>query len=361
MISNSPHNQTLIDSVSELVQLDWPAHRNAIVWPVIVDGVYPRLNGHDPRWIQAISDGLSHHAFLLKAENLGEVTGVLPLVLVKGPIFGRFLVSLPYLNTGGVWATNDAVAGRLIDRACDLADQLDVKYLELRHERPVQHARLNFKRTDKFHMRLPLPDSTDALLKSFKSKHRSQIKKSGDYGLEVEFGGAELLDDFYTVFARNMRDLGTPVFSRKLFSSILREFDRDAELCVVRKDQQPIASGILVHAHGVTEVPSASSLREFNRTNANMLMYWHLLQRAIERGSQTFDFGRSSEDSGTYKFKAQWGAEPHPAVWQYYVRKGSPEEMRPDAGGKQRLVQIWQRLPVWLTRWIGPSIVRGIP
>ena len=130
---------------------------------------------------------------------------------------------------------------------------------------------------------------------------------------------------------------------------------------MVRKDGQPIAAALLVHAGEVSEVPSASSLREFNRTNANMLMYWQLLQRSIERGSKVFDFGRSSESSGTYRFKRQWGAQPSPAVWQYYVRSGSPEEMRPDSDGKQRLVKVWQRLPVSFTKLIGPTIVRGIP
>ncbi len=81
----------------------------------------------------------------------------------------------------------------------------------------------------------------------------------------------------------------------------------------------------------------------------------------IIRGSGVFDFGRSSLGSGTYRFKAQWGAEPHPAIWQYYVRKGDPAEMRVDSIGKQRLVGIWKGLPVWLTRLAGPTIVRGIP
>jgi FemAB-related protein (PEP-CTERM system-associated) len=210
-------------------------------------------------------------------------------------------------------------------------------------------------------MRLTLPSSDEELDASFKSKLRSQVKKSRSYGATVHFGGSELLDEFYRVFAHNMRDLGTPVFSRTLFAEILQHFRGDAELCVVRSENRPIAGGILVHSRGVTEVPSASSLREFNRTGANMLMYRHLLSRAIERGSHTFDFGRSSEDSGTYKFKAQWGAVPHPATWQYYVRKGDPNDMRPDAGGKQRLVELWQKLPVELTKWIGPPIVRGIP
>ena len=343
-------------TVMDLEILDWPDG-----WEDFGTTAFPKLNAHHQAWISGVADGLSHRPYLIRAKEEGRVTGLLPLMLVKGPIFGRFLVSLPYVNTGGVWAKDETVARGLIDQACQLADRLEVKYLELRHEVPVQHERLNFERTDKFHMRLELPSTAEELLKSFKSKHRSQIKKSGDYDLSVEFGGQELLDDFYRVFARNMRDLGTPVFSRRLFSSLLREFNGDAEICVVRKENLPIASGLLVHSGGVSEVPSASSLREYNRTNANMLMYWHLLQRSIERGSQVFDFGRSSESSGTYRFKRQWGAEPSPAVWQYYVRSGSPEEMRPDSDGKQRLVKVWQHLPVSLTKWVGPTIVRGIP
>ncbi len=303
-----------------------------------------------------------HRTFVLEHRNAsGEVDGLLPLALVQSLLFGRFLVSLPYVNTGGVWADNDDAARALIDEACDLADQHNVKYLELRHERPVDHAKLNFSRTDKKHMRLVLPESAEELDRSFKSKLRSQIKKSNEYGSSLQVGGAELLPEFYEIFSINMRDLGTPVFSQNLFLNILNSFAGDAEICLVRQKGRAVAAGLLVHTGGVTEVPSASSLREYNRTNANMWMYRNMLARAIERGSHTFDFGRSSEGAGTYKFKAQWGAKPETAHWQYYVRKGSPEAMRPDSDGKQRLVQIWQKLPVWLTRIIGPSIVRGIP
>ncbi|MCO8122481.1 FemAB family PEP-CTERM system-associated protein [Stieleria sp. TO1_6] len=334
----------------------WPCE-----WPQIEPADLPRLAGHDPAWITALAEGLGHQVYVVTDSDGDQIVGVMPLLFVRGPIFGKFLVSLPYLNTGGVWARDQTVAGNLIDAACDLADQLGVKYLECRHEIPVEHPKFNFQRTDKVHMRLPLPDCDDALSKSFRSKLRSQVKKSASYDCQVEFGQSELLNDFYTVFAHNMRDLGTPVFSKKLFSSILNQFDGDAEICVVQHQKQPIAAGLIIHRSGVSEVPSASSLREFNRMGANMLMYRHLLSRAIERGSHTFDFGRSSESSGTYKFKAQWGAQPHPANWQYYVRDGDPNDMRPDAGGKQKLVELWQRLPVWFTKIIGPSIVRGIP
>jgi lipid II:glycine glycyltransferase (peptidoglycan interpeptide bridge formation enzyme) len=108
-------------------------------------------------------------------------------------------------------------------------------------------------------------------------------------------------------------------------------------------------------------VPSASALREFNHTSANMWMYHQLLLRAIAKGSRQFDFGRSSLDSGTYKFKAQWGAKPQPTVWQYRVRYGDVNAVRPTSEKNQKRVEQWKKLPVWLTRLIGPTIVRGIP
>ena len=325
------------------------------------DTKLPQLQSHHAAWLNAIANGLGHETHIVQAKAGGKVVGLLPLCLVAGPIFGKFLASLPYVNTGGVWARDERVARGLIDAACELADRLDVKHLELRHEIPVTHEKFNLVRTDKVHLRLPLPESAEQLLAGFKSKLRNQIKKSNEHGLSVEFGGTKLIKEFHHVFATNMRDLGTPVFSKNLFATILGSFDQDSELCVVRKDSKPVAGGLLVHVNGVTEVPSASCIREFNRLNANMFLYWHLLTRAIERSSHTFDFGRSSKESGTFRFKKQWGAETFPSVWQYYVRHGNPENLRADAGGKRHLVKIWKRLPLSLTKIAGPPIVRGIP
>jgi FemAB-related protein (PEP-CTERM system-associated) len=290
-----------------------------------------------------------------------QVTGFLPLVLVKSWLFGRFLVGLPYLNYGGPVAHDPQTELKLIDRAVELADELGVKYLELRSTHDYDHPRLNERLTTKAHMRLDLPAHSDNLWKRLDCKVRNQVRKGEKNGLAVHWGTRDLLADFYAVFAQNMRDLGTPVYGKRLFREILEAFPDRAEFCVVRQTSRPVAAALLLHGWGVTEVPSASSLRQFNHTNANMLMYWHLLRRAIERKQEVFDFGRSSRDSNTYKFKAQWGAEPHPAVWQYYLRQGPATSMRPENPKYQRMIKVWQRLPVALTRWIGPRIVRGIP
>jgi FemAB-related protein (PEP-CTERM system-associated) len=313
------------------------------------------------RWLSVLQKGLQHEPYCIRATLQGRTVGMLPLAFVKSMLFGRFLVSLPYINTAGVIADDPAVAAGLIDQAVQLAEQLDVRYLELRQEEEVSHSALTCANKSKVLMRLKLPATADELWTGFKAKLRSQVKSGQKHNFEVAWGGTELLDDFYAVFSHNMRDLGTPVFSPGLFASILKEFASQAELCVVRSPQQPIAAALLIHDDDRTEVPSASSLRAFNPTNVNMVMYWELLKRAVERGQQVFDFGRSSADSPTYRFKAQWGAQPHPSVWQYYLRRGSISDMRPDNSKFGLAIRVWRKLPVALTRMIGPTIVRGIP
>lgn len=268
---------------------------------------------------------------------------------------------MPYLNYGGVSADDAPTAARLVDRAVELADELRVRYLELRHEAPLDHERLSGKITDKVHMRLELPTASETLWKALPAKVRNQVRKGQKSGLAVAWGGQELLREFHAVFSENMRDLGTPCFGRSLFASMLKHFKDEAEVCVVRANGVAVASAVLLHGPGVTEVPSASSLRRYNSTCANMLMYWHLLERAVDRRQQVFDFGRSSRDGNTYRFKEQWGAKPGPAAWQYFVRLGQVSDMRPDNPRYQRMIRIWRLMPVMLTRWLGPVIVRGIP
>jgi len=312
-------------------------------------------------WLQVLRQGLQHVPYLLETSSGGKTTGVLPLALVQSAFFGRFLVSLPYVNSAGAIAETSAAACQLLDGAVALADQLNVRYLELRHEQELIHPALTHKNESKVLMRLKLPATVEQLWNCFRSKLRSQIRSGERHDFEIRWGAYECLDEFYHVFSHNMRDLGTPVYSRNFFRAILTHFPDRAELCVLRMKGEPVASALLTHDELLTEVPSASSLKAFNSTNANMFMYWHLLQRAVHRGQQTFDFGRSTIDSSTFRFKRQWGAEPSPSVWQYYLRRGSISDMRPHNAKYGLAIQTWRRLPVWVTRLIGPAIVRGIP
>ncbi|MCS7303600.1 MAG: FemAB family PEP-CTERM system-associated protein [Thermoguttaceae bacterium] len=348
-------------------------------WTAYVQSRDQRSPSRWPGWLRVLERSMGHRPYCLEAVGQSsapalpsrmqgrlavgseQIVGLLPLAYVRSLLFGRFLVGLPYLNVGGVLADTDQAAQALVEEAAQLADRLDVRYMELRHESPLEHPRLSERLTSKVHMRLALPSTSDQLWKNFDPKVRNQVRKAERLELTVHWGSLDLLADFYRVFSHNMRDLGTPVFPRSLFRAILEEFPSAAELCVVRMGRKAVAGALLVHGQGMTEVPSASSLRKYNYTCANMLMYWHLLSRAIERGQHCFDFGRSTIDSPTYRFKKQWGAQPAEAVWQYYLRRGTIHEMRPESGRFRLAIRLWRRLPVWLTRLLGPWIVRGIP
>ena len=331
------------------------------VWADYVARSGRSILSYHPGWLAVVEQGLGQTPYMVEAVRGREVRGLLPLAFVKSLAFGRFLVSMPYLNYGGVTSDDEETAQLLIDRAIDLADRLDVGYLQLRSEQAIDHPRLTTNAGIKVNVTRGLPGSADALWRQLGTKVRNQVRKGQKSDIQIVWGGEELLPEFYAVFSRNMRDLGTPVHGRGFFRAVLRQFPDSAEFCVARLERKPVAAGLLIHGRGATEVPSASSLREYNSTCANMLMYWNLLVRAIERGQDTFNFGRSSPDSRTFKFKEQWGGQPEPARWQFYLRYGDDSVMRHDHPRNRRAIEIWKWLPVGLTRWIGPAIVRGIP
>jgi hypothetical protein len=179
-----------------------------------------RALGQHIGWLNVLERAFHHTVYALEAVDGDRTCGVLPLAYVSSFLFGRFLVSLPYLNTSGVCGDDDAIRKALIDRAVALADELAVRHLELRHEQPIDHPALTGRMASKMHMRLKLPDFPGPLWEGLHFKVRNRVRKGEKGGLNVFWGGEELLPEFYAVFSRNMRDLGTPVYGHGLFRAI---------------------------------------------------------------------------------------------------------------------------------------------
>jgi FemAB-related protein (PEP-CTERM system-associated) len=210
-------------------------------------------------------------------------------------------------------------------------------------------------------MLIELPESSEILMKSFKSKLRSQIKKPLKEGLKAKNGGLELLNDFYKVFTVNMRDLGSPVHSKTLIRNVLEEFRDDAKIVMVYKGSEPVACSLIMGFNDVLENPWASALRKYSRLSPNMLLYWKMLEYGCENGFKKFDFGRSTPGEGTYKFKEQWGAKPEPLHWHCISLNGRPKDTGLSEKSKfDKAIQYWQKLPVPVTRILGPRIRKYI-
>ena len=315
---------------------------------------------HLTGWRDVIERSFGHRTHYLMATEGDQILGILPLVFMKSILFGRFLVSLPFFNYGGICANRLDIRQLLMQEAIGLAKRENASHIELRHAAPCDLGLQS--KTAKVAMILDLPSSSEALWNAFRPKLRSQIRRAEREGMQVQLGGVELLDGFYGVFSTNMRDLGTPVYSRTFFKTILETFPSAAKILTVLYRQTPVASGFLVAAKGKVEIPWASSLRQYNPLAPNMLLYWHALKNACDWGYAEFDFGRSTIESPTYKFKQQWGARPLQLYWHYWLSHPSFfPEISPRNPKYALLIAAWKRLPLSLTTLLGPLIVRSIP
>ncbi|MGR3309902.1 MAG: FemAB family XrtA/PEP-CTERM system-associated protein [Candidatus Brocadiales bacterium] len=315
---------------------------------------------HLTAWKGIIENTFGHKTYYVYTEGDGKITGILPLVLMKSLLFGKFIISVPFFNYGGICANGENERNVLLKYAIEIARREAAKHIELRHTKKYDFGLLT--KESKVCMVLNLPDSPDTLWRSFKSKLRSQVKKSEQNGVYARFGGKKEIDNFYDVFTRNMRDLGTPVYSKDFFKNILDTFPKQTIICSVFIDKKPVAAGFLLGYKGKLEIPWASSLKKYNKLSPNMLLYCRVLQYACENGYKRFDFGRSTPGEGTYKFKEQWGAKPLQLYWHYWMTNGDKlPEMNPHNPKFNLAIKTWQRLPLWMTKAIGPSIVKYLP
>jgi serine/alanine adding enzyme len=309
-------------------------------------------------WRAVMSEALGHETIYLAARRDGALSGVLPLVRVRSALFGHYLVSMPFVNYGGPLGSADAVRA-LTAEAARVADSSGVKLLELRSaielpvDLPVSHRKVTVV--------LDLPGDADALMKAFPAKLRSQVRRPEKEGVTYAVG-ADQVAPFFTVFARHMRDLGTPTQGRRLFEEIARAFPDDAWFGCAWLGGRPIAAGAGFRWGAEFEMTWASALSEFNRTSANMGLYRAFMERAIAEGCTRFNFGRCTPGSGTHRYKLQWGGRDEPLWWYQHTPGGAPAATpSPDQGAYSWGPRLWKRLPLPVATALGPRIVRLIP
>jgi serine/alanine adding enzyme len=313
---------------------------------------------HRLRWRSLMTEVFGHECVYLAArDERGTLAGVLPLVRVRSLVFGHYLVSMPFLNYGGPLGSESGITA-LVDEAVALARAEKVKLLEFRSRMPLNVL------TDASHRKitvvLDLPRAPDALFKRFDGKLRNQIRRPQKEGATVRFGPDQVAP-FFKVFARHMRDLGTPVQPRRFFEEIARHFPDDSLFACAYIKGEPVAAGCGFRFGDEFEMSWASSLRSHNREAPNMLLYWACMERAIREGVTCFNFGRCTPGTGTHRFKMQWGGREERLWWYGFAASDDITTPSPNDRAFRWGPRIWRRLPTSVATTLGPSIVRYIP
>jgi FemAB-related protein (PEP-CTERM system-associated) len=330
-------------------------------WDAFVEAEPAGQLGHASGWAHVVRDAYALTPVYLEARNeQGAIAGILPLVRFRGLGGGVELVSMPFLDSGGILTRDPEAERALLDAALDLAKEQGAAALELRDLAAEGADPAGQTRVD---LVLALESDEDAQWRALRAKVRNQTRKAEREGLLIApRGDTHLLADFYGPFCRNMRDLGSPVHSERFFSAAAEAFGDRLRFIVTRLGEKSVGGLVAIDFAGAVSVPWASTLREERRRCPNNQIYWEALRWAIERGVDEFDFGRSPIDGGTYRFKLGWGAKERPLAWRRLSPAGDPLAAKAagDSALLQRLSAIWSRLPVPVTALLGPQLRRRI-
>lgn len=308
---------------------------------------------HRPQWSRAVAAGTGNRAHYLVAEQSGALTGILPLTEIRSRLFGASLVSTGFAVDGGILAHGSEAVSALTDAAVALAERLSCPTIELRGGplppfwRQAEGVYADFVRA--------LPAGEDAILKSIPRRQRAEVRKGMANGIDVAAGRD--LAAHYRVYATSVRNLGTPVFPRRLFRAMLDEYGDDADILVASKGGRPLSAVLSLYLNGTVYPYWGGGTFEARATRASELLYFTLMKHAAARGCTRFDYGRSKLGTGAYAFKKNWGFEPTPLV---YATWGKAREINP-LNPKYRLqVAAWKKLPLWAANRLGPIIARGL-
>lgn len=315
---------------------------------------------HVPQWSKMVERVFKHKSHYLVARANGVVCGVLPLVHVRSRLFGNRLISQPFSDYGGPVVDNPAAIEALYERAVEIGNQYACDYIEFRNTLAMPQEL--YARTDKVCMHLPLTSDPDTVWTDLRPQIRNRIRQAEKSGITASNGRHELLDDFYRLWTIRMRELGTPCYSRELFRGILDTFADSSRIFLAHSDGKVAAAFFVYTFNNCAHSQWGAALRQYDSLSPNYLLNWSAIEFYCKAGMKSFDFGRSTRGSGQYTFKKRWKARPLPLNWQYWTRPGYVLSLaKPDSPKFARRVEMWKRMPLSLTRFIGPHISRNLP
>ncbi|MBV1872639.1 MAG: FemAB family PEP-CTERM system-associated protein [Gammaproteobacteria bacterium] len=354
--SEPPHNSYSIDTL----RIREANASDSIAWDQYAEthargGLYHRY-----AFKPIIEMSFKHKAhYLICVNPTGKIVGLMPLVHTKSKLFGNYLTSIPYFNYSGPISDHPSIDTLLIAHAQKAMCAQSASHIEIRDTQPREDLPVKL---DKSSLVLALPDKKETLWAAIGTKVRAQIKKGLSNEFEFRTGGESLLDDFYHVYSINMRSLGTPVYGKSFFRNIIRHSDVKPTIAILYHQGHAVSCGFLMGYKCTLEIPWASTLRQANSLNANMVLYWNILSYAIANGYQFFDFGRSSSDAGTYRFKLQWGAKPTQLYWHYCLQANEAlPQLNPNNPKYRLAINVWKKLPLSITTTLGPMLAKNLP
>jgi FemAB-related protein (PEP-CTERM system-associated) len=336
------------------------SERNESDWDAYVFGNPQASPFHLIAWRKALESSFPFRARYLLAFDSGRVRGVLPLFHVEGWLTGTVLLSTPFAVYGGILADTPEIRDLLGARLRHIAETGRVQYVELRNAYPEQ--RLGWAAIDRYvtFTQAVSPMTDDELLATVHKKTRNMVRKAlkNSYSTRT----VRTLDHFYRLLTVSYRRLGTPVFPRRFFEAIARQFGELVDIREVLLEGKVAAAALNFLFQGSMHTYYAASDPDLLPFAPNNYMYFDFLRWAGSNGHHTFDFGRSKKDTGTFEFKRHWGTTMRELPYELLlVERKDPPDFSPKNPRFDLAIRIWRNLPLPLTNFLGPKVIHLFP
>lgn len=318
---------------------------------------------HRSAWSSVLSRAFRHTSLHAYTERDGAITGVLPLMHVKSALFGNTLISAPFCVYGGPLCADDESREALDEYARTQLVKTGADAVEYRfRDFPADYdAPADWKAKDDLYVtfRKNIVADDAANLKAIPRKQRAMVRKAIDNGLTSR--ADQDVDRLHSIYAHSVRNLGTPVFSRRYFRTLREVFRDRMDVVTVYNKDKPIASVLNFYDRGEVLPYYGGGLQEARPVAGNDFMYWEVIRLAAAKGCTGFDFGRSKIGTGAFSFKKNWGFTPQPLFHRFKLKPGASVPDHNPLNPKYRLfIAAWKRLPLPIANTIGPMIVRGV-
>lgn len=322
---------------------------------------------HLSAWGRAVASSMGHDCYYLYIEKSGEesggggeICGLIPLIHVKSLLFGNSLISVAFATNGGPLFDNGEALAVLDNECRKLAEKLNVDYLECRNTGAV-HDNWPTKNDMYSTFRKALSPDNDENMKAIPRKQRAMVRKGIKFGLRAVID--DLPDRLFSMYSESVRNLGSPVFPKKLFYFLQQEYGENCEILTIETEQGKAVSSVMTFYFRDEVVPYyGGGTVEARGLAANDFMYWSLMERAVtERNCRIYDFGRSKNGSGSFSFKKNWGFQPKALHYEFILQNGNKmPDINPLNPKYKLMINTWKRLPLPVANLIGPLISKSL-
>lgn len=301
-----------------------------------------------------------------------EIKALLPLVFT-----GRAWVSLPHMSHGGVLFlksqqktdssffinyTIKELKGKesgFYEMEIPLSKNIIVDNTKYFIRSTSEHHSKSFKKSEKQNSFLFLESSQKEMFQKLSSNLRRKIRKAEEIGIIIKSGNKELINDFYTVYTKNISRLKSMPYPKSYFIGLTDVFGNlNNAIFVAYLNNRPIGVAFMATYAKYHENIYFATLKEYQKHYVSDLLHWAMIKECIERSEKSkfssksvYSFGRSTGNSGVYEYKNHWPVE-NEALYVY--------TNLPDMRKKEWLNKLWSLLPVFVRKVVGVRLVRDL-